>query len=389
MRAFRMDPMPDNESTVDRLFEAMTRYNLQPDYQRQSSIWGEEKRQLFIDSLINGYDVPKLYFHRLDPTADKKNLYAIVDGKQRLETIRSFLRNEFPLGDDFTDVQAESDDQESEAAGKHYRMLTLEHPSLASRLTQAALHVVIIDTKDEGIIEELFSRLNEAVPLNAPEKRNALGGAMPPIIRRLVRSHAFFTDRLPIENTRYRQYDLITKFLYLAANEIFLPTKKRALDDFVKSFRDTKGKPKNEKLAARISKKTTAVLNTMSDVFVERDELLTSVGLSTVYFLAFLFARSDAKLAKTLTRDALLKFDQVRRHNRQLMRQEQSRVASGKRVSVRSRVRQDLAIFDRLMQSPNDGQALEFRFRILKAFLSDRQFTDSLPKDLKARIGTA
>src|SRR5581483_2006055 len=184
MRAFRMRRLSPSESRVDRLVEAMERFDLQPDYQRQSDIWSEEKRQLFVDSLINGYDVPKLYFHRLPASGPKGQTYAIVDGKQRLEAIQAFVKDEFSLSDDFTD--ALSDDGADAAAGLNYRQLTREYPAIATRLTQAVLDIVVIETSDEEIIEELFSRLNEAVPLNAPEKRNALRGAMPPIIRRLV-----------------------------------------------------------------------------------------------------------------------------------------------------------------------------------------------------------
>lgn len=379
MRVFSMDRLPAGDSRVEQLFEAMKRYELQPDYQRQSGIWSEDKRQLFIDSLINGYDVPKLYFHRLPASPPPSKVFAIVDGKQRLETIRGFLEGDFTLSDDFVDSQA--DGAPDAAAGKSYSQLTTEHPSLAGRLTQRTMDIVVIETTDEEIIEELFSRLNEAVPLNAPEKRNAFGGAMPPIIRRLVRRHTFFQDRLPIENKRYKQYDLVTKFLYLSEKDEFAATKKRSLDDFVRNYR-AKSKAKQ---AQQLSRKATSVLNKMIRVFETEDELLSSVGLVTVYFMAFLLAERDQRLAGKLTRKRLLEFDQLRRHNRWVQRQEQAAIAKGRPPS-RSRVRQDLAIFDRLMQSPNDGQALEYRYRILRAFLDDKEFKESLPKDLRRRI---
>ncbi len=39
---------------------------MDPVYQRQGEIWSLEKRQLLIDSIINRYDIPKLYFHKLE-----------------------------------------------------------------------------------------------------------------------------------------------------------------------------------------------------------------------------------------------------------------------------------------------------------------------------------
>ncbi len=385
MQTFRIESLPAAEARVDRLAEGMARFELHPSYQRQSDVWGEEKRQLFIDSLINGYDVPKLYFHRLTGKGKHAPGFAIVDGKQRLEAIRLFLDSKVPLSPDFIDVTA--DESPDAAAGKTFEKLTSEHPALASRLLRRSLDIVVIETEDLEIIEELFSRLNEAVPLNAPEKRNAFGGPMPPIIRRLVKDHIFFSDRLPIENTRYRQFDLVTKFLYLTEADAFVPTKKRALD--VRGYREASERNANEAKtrADGLAERVTSLLNAMAGVFEDQDDLLTSVGLVTVYFMAFLIASRDAGLKKRLKRERLLEFDRVRRHNRQLLRRQQAAVARGELIDKRVTIRQDLAIFDRLMQSPNDGQALEYRFRILRAFVEDHRFTESLPDDLSRRVG--
>jgi len=387
MPAFRMKRLEEPESRVDRLAAALRRFELQPSYQRQSDVWSEEKRQLFVDSLINGYDVPKLYFHRLPREKTPSKVFAIVDGKQRLEAIRAFLTNEFALSQDFVDVEAEDADNPGIAGGKTFTELTQQHPALAGRLTERNLDIVVIETRDLEIIEELFSRLNEAVPLNAPEKRNAFGGAMPPIIRRLVRSHVFFNDCLPIENTRYRQYDLVTKFLFLTERGGFAATKKRALDEFVRSYRDDSHAAARKKQADRLAKRVSSILDAMADTFKPQDELLTSVGLVTVYYMAFLLSGSDDDLKGNLTHKKLVVFDHVRRQNRLLLRKEQAAIARGTPPKTNLSIRKDLAIFDRLMQSPNDGQALEYRYRILKAFLEEKQFRDALPVGLKRRIG--
>ena len=387
MARFLIERLPPRYSTVRELAAALSRFELEPSYQRQSEVWGEEKRQLFIDSLVNGFDVPKLYFHRL-PLQRAKPIFAIVDGKQRLEAIRAFVNDKVALSQDFIDEEEKDKSRAGEAAGKTFTELTQKHPALAGRLMERRLDIVVIETNDLEIIEEMFSRLNEAVPLNAPEKRNAFGGAMPPIIRRLVRTHRFFQDCLPIENTRYRQYDLVTKFLFLTEKDDFAATKKRALDDFVKSYRyeksDTKAKKKK---ASQLAKRLTVVLDAMADTFEEQDQLLTSVGLITVYYMAFLRSESNESLRARLEHQHLVSFDHVRRQNRLVLRKEQAAIARGEQLTPRSNVRRDLAIFDRLMQSPNDGQALEYRFRILRAFLEQKRFRDALPVGLTQRVG--
>lgn len=57
-----------------------------PAYQRNGEIWTKEKRQLLIDSILNDYDIPKLYFHLLkDEQKSTKSIdyeYAIIDGRR-------------------------------------------------------------------------------------------------------------------------------------------------------------------------------------------------------------------------------------------------------------------------------------------------------------------
>jgi len=124
-------------------------------------------------------------------------------------------------------------------------------------------------------------------------------------------------------------------------------------------------------------------------VFETQDELLTSIGLVTVYFMAFLMATTDRGLKGKLSRPRLLEFDQLRRHNRSILRRQQAAIARGEAIDTTIKVRQDLAIFDRLMQSPNDGQALEYRFRILRAFVERHRFGEALPEELSRRVGGA
>jgi len=58
-------------------------YDLNPTYQRQSGLWSREKCQLFIDSIFNRLDVPKIYMHDLRDERQRVQ-FAVIDGKQRL-----------------------------------------------------------------------------------------------------------------------------------------------------------------------------------------------------------------------------------------------------------------------------------------------------------------
>lgn len=86
--------------TASRLLTERTVINDSPEYQRESAIWSKSKQQLFIDTILNDYDVPKLYFHDLREDNQSHYNFAIVDGKQRVHAIWDFLEDKLELGSD-------------------------------------------------------------------------------------------------------------------------------------------------------------------------------------------------------------------------------------------------------------------------------------------------
>ncbi|MDE3090919.1 MAG: DUF262 domain-containing protein [Chloroflexota bacterium] len=69
------------------------RIDTRPDYQRPL-VWSKSQKQLLIDTLLRGYDVPKLCWRR---TAKNPDQYEVVDGQQRLHAIWDFCEGVYPL----------------------------------------------------------------------------------------------------------------------------------------------------------------------------------------------------------------------------------------------------------------------------------------------------
>ena len=88
MDEFSLGRYPQSSLLV--VYSDRNEIELDPEYQRISGIWTLEKRQLLIDSLLNGFDVPKLYFHEFVPHKQKngkKYRFAIIDGKQDRKSV--------------------------------------------------------------------------------------------------------------------------------------------------------------------------------------------------------------------------------------------------------------------------------------------------------------
>ena len=73
---------------------------LEPDYQRMSDIWTLDKRQRLIDTILNDFDVPKLYLHKFHEPLKKSGKHTTTrssTGKQRLETMWAFIDGNISL----------------------------------------------------------------------------------------------------------------------------------------------------------------------------------------------------------------------------------------------------------------------------------------------------
>lgn len=348
MTEFSVFPMRAN--SVAYLYRIRNSIQVDPIYQRQGEVWSIAKQRLLIDSVINKFDIPKIYFHEHPHPLEidgRRIRFSLVDGRQRLEAIWGFIEGRFALAEDFVLLE----DSATEIAGKTYSEIEEYAPEVAALFSATSLDVMLIRTDDIELIEEMFSRLNEAVPLNAAEKRNGRGGPLRPAVRNLVET-ALFMNRLPFPNTRYRHYDLATKFLYWSEREGPADTKKRQLDDFWDDVRsDVNGQARADELVSLAR----PVVEAMAGTFVEGDPLLASIGMVSVYFLLYRELLDDS----LPTRAQLVNFNERRR----------LRPFEDDDDLTEAQFR--LLEFDRLSQSPNDESALRYRLSVLRDYLED------------------
>ena len=273
-------------NNISRIYSEREFLESNPDYQRNSDIWDESKKQLFIDSILNDYDIPKLYFYTLSPKSktkiieDKKYEYSIIDGKQRLETIWGFIDGRFKLSKDFVYFA----DETIKAGELSYEELGKKYPRLKNKFDSTNLPIIEVESDDFELIEDMFSRLNEAVPLNSAESRNAIGGPMASVIREEVTNHQFFKSKVKFNNVRYKHREVAARLLFieyylLEKNQIF-DTKKNLLDNFVKIYK------KNKNLSPiPVKSGVNTNLMLLDEIFQDKDVLLRAQSVIPIYYL--------------------------------------------------------------------------------------------------------
>ncbi len=158
--------------------------DISPAYQRRLR-WNNKKKSLLIESFLLNIPVPPIFLFERD-----YNEYEVIDGRQRLDAVSSFLSNDYAL----TGLE-----YWSELNKKRFN----DMPKVLQRgLLRRSLAAVVLlaETKSTGentidVRRVLFDRLNTGgIRLNPQELRNALyPGTLNKLLIGLARSAPFTT----------------------------------------------------------------------------------------------------------------------------------------------------------------------------------------------------
>lgn len=195
--------------------------NLSPKYQRDDA-WDGKRRQKFVLSILQGYDIPKVY---LRETATQ---FEVVDGKQRLTTLTNYLNDLFDLPRGIALIRG------YDVSKKSYSELPEE---LREVIGQFKIDATIYADITELDTEEIFARLQLGAALNAQEKRNASSTPLSDFIRDIT-GFLFFTDKIPLENKRYVHNQIAYQTLAIFEAGIPMNINSGALDRFTSLHRE-------------------------------------------------------------------------------------------------------------------------------------------------------
>lgn len=133
---------------------------LNPGYQRRSVWKDNKKKSLLIESLMLRIPIPAFYFYE-----NEDGKYQVIDGQQRLTTIKEFVDGGFRLS-------------KLEYLGKEYNKKKFKDldTKYVQRIYRTQIAVNILDARSpKNVIYDIFRRVNTGgVNLNPQEMRNAI-----------------------------------------------------------------------------------------------------------------------------------------------------------------------------------------------------------------------
>jgi len=167
--------------------------NLQPEYQRRL-VWDDDKRSLFIESLLLNVPVPAVFLFEWDLSR-----YEVMDGQQRINAIVDFYNDEYELRglERWEELNGFSYSQLPDLLKRGLNRRRITATVLLLEATQAS------DAKKSEIRKLVFERLNTGgLKLTAQELRNCLyGGAFNDLLIDLARTKQC-TDAFEIPSYR-------------------------------------------------------------------------------------------------------------------------------------------------------------------------------------------
>ena len=237
--------------SVKKLDEQRTRISF-PEYQREKSLWTEEKKSLLIDSILRDIDIPKLYFNLLKD----KNI-EVIDGQQRLWSVWEFLDDEYPYQGD----------------GK-WRKFSKLTAGEKQKIRNYKFQVTVFEEAEEDYLRMLFVRLQLGLLLITGEKLNAARGKMKQFVfKKLVGDQKLvghpFIRHIGIPVKRFSKQTLCAQICINSFTRnklgVFSRTRYADLIHFFNEYADPKGK--DLELFNTQSKNISDVLDQLQECF--------------------------------------------------------------------------------------------------------------------------
>lgn len=131
-------------------------YSLNFIAQRSDEQWSDEQKVNFIDSILCGIDIPKVVIAQCEGKDE------VIDGKQRLTTLKNYIDNSFALPKDIITKYEDAADDD-----KKFDVLSDE---LRDKILETKIDISYYKdcTREEAIL--LFNRYNSGTPLSKAQK---------------------------------------------------------------------------------------------------------------------------------------------------------------------------------------------------------------------------
>jgi hypothetical protein len=218
--------------------------NIRPDLAIQRNyVWNPEKTErasMLIHSIIDNFPTGTIY---IQSTPDK--FLWLLDGKQRMTTIFSFINDEWALHLNTPDVTIEVEkdgatvlETYDELGGKRFSELPKE---IQEEILDYDMDVVEVKNITVEQRDEMFQRLNNGMPLTKAELTNAIAGTPTLAFIREVLATKFFGEMVniaPSYRLRHVDVEMVEQIMLLMMRKVPTAIDPDTIRNFIKELKE-------------------------------------------------------------------------------------------------------------------------------------------------------
>lgn len=253
--------------------------------QRQSAQWTNLQQSLLVHSILANYPVPAVYVEKTDSaeTDDKGKAiykYSVLDGKQRMTTVFSFINGDYALNEETPAAKIE---------GESYTLASKTFAELDEDVRQELLRfkfsIFAFEDATDDEIEEIFFRLNNSTPLSKPQKARPLMGTENARFINSILTGSFFTEKCNFSNLQLRKSDdmctLLQSMMLLDHKYNDYEYSSISADEVMKYSAAIKGNYSEEQKDLLLE-----IIDYLDDAFDEKEKMLKKINIPMAIMMA-------------------------------------------------------------------------------------------------------
>lgn len=273
--------MEARKIALDKIYKRRGRYDI-PEWQRDE-VWPLQRKQLLIDSILNGWKLPKFYFAKTSSDPDE---FDVVDGQQRLATIWEFTENRLRLAESTAE----------KFGGYTYGDLP---ETVSDRFDDFEIEYDEITEASDDDIQEFFQRLQGGMILTAAEKLNSINSGLTKFARKLA-GHSFFQDKVVTRDTRKAYFDIAIKALAIRIEGFDMRLRYEELKAFSESHSTFSEKSNVARGMSETLDYLSRVFSENSDALRKRSTIQSFITLASQIVSSGRFQGTETKLREFL-----------------------------------------------------------------------------------------
>jgi hypothetical protein len=222
-------------------------------FQRRTC-WSNEKKRRYIASFVHKLAITPIIVadcesgrefsaRKIDFSSEDKYKgllgrglkYVSLDGQNRTNALKEFMNNEFTISGEFIDA----DDLEVIVENQHYKDLS---PRLQDKIRDIDVNLAAMEDLLYGKLSDVFVNINDGMPLNPMEIRNAFNTPISETMRNIATSpriSEIWNRTLRTEHVdRMLDVELLLKTFMATHNHEEYNAKNKDMDDFYRLGKD-------------------------------------------------------------------------------------------------------------------------------------------------------